>query len=280
MSLHQIKAELCSVWGSDKDAAHAAWASTYDIEKLEQKTDEDIKRMASNLVVHGHDTPKERVWMEWFITCPIFVERQYDKYRMTVQAQDIQVSYLVGDMARQGITQNELSGRYRTIPDRPYGMPDDVADIVARANVYHSAENRYRESFVEALEHAKDVWRESLNLQHTAYQDSLKLLREAEAAKVISNNEYKRAREVLRGQLGTAFLTDMRLVFNLNAFEWIINQRIVEHAQAESQVLAYRLLVGARDNEVAKTIIGQMIIKNNWQSRIDSVEDLLAKERL
>ena len=265
MGLKQIKVQLCSVWGSDKEAAHAAWASTYDQEKLEQKSEEDIRRIASNLVVHGHDTPKERVWIEVFATASIFVERQIDKYRMTVQYQDIQVEYQVADFARLGITQNELSGRYRTIPERPYSLPQDVLKILSRADG-------------TPAEDIQDGWMEMLQQQHEAYQDALVELRKAEAAGRITNAEYKRAREVIRGLLGTAYLTDMRLVMNLNAFEHIINQRIPAHAQVESQVFAYLLLQEVRKNEVAKTLVEAMVVKHVWQTHIDRIEALLAQE--
>lgn len=266
MSLSQIKVELCSAWGSDKDAAHAAWASTYDVSGLDQKSDEDIRRMASNIVVHAHDTPKERVWMEWFITCPIFVERQFDKYRMSVQYQDIQVSYLQAPFGRAGITQNELSGRYRTLPDRPYSLPRDVVDILIKATTAIDVARPNEGARIA------EAWNKVLEDQHNLYQNTLHDMREAEKKGGITNVEYKRAREVVRGLLGTAFLTDMRLVFNGNAFEWIVGQRIDEHAQVESQVVAYKLLVGARDNNVAGTMVQAMIDKHGWQSRIDAIE--------
>jgi len=273
MGLRQIKVKLCSVWGTDRDAANAAWASTYDMEKLVEKTDEEVRRIASNIVVLGHDTPKERVWMDWFVTAPLFTERQFDKYRLTQQFQDIQVECQVGQFGRLGITQNELSGRYRTIPDRPYLLPQDVSEILDRTGRHVLKLSPEDDSIDSAAD-----WKEELEHQHNTYQQILGAMRDAEKSGVITNAEYKRAREVCRGVLGTAFLTDMRLVMNLNAFEHVINQRIDVHAQVESQVFAYLLLQEVRKNEVAKTIVETMVVKNGWQVHIDRIEDLLARE--
>ena len=275
MGLHQIKAELCSAWGADRDVANQAWASTYDQERLASKPDDEVRRIAANVVTHAHDTPKERIWMDWYVTCPIFVERQFDKYRMSVQYQDIQVEYLTAPFGREGITQNELSGRYRTIPERPYTLPPDVLEIMVKAD--NSRTDRL-DSTPANQGDMQEVWRDLLEIQHKAYKSALSGLREAEKSGSITNAEYKRAREVLRGVLGTAYLTDMRLVFNGNAFEWIVQQRITEHAQLESRVLAYRLLTGALQNQVASTMVKTMIEHHGWQKQIDEIEAILKGE--
>lgn len=264
MSLNQIKVELCSSWGSDRNAAEAAWASSMEKAKLAAKTDADIARVVTGLVHLHHDTPKERLWMEFFITCPIFVERQFDKYRMTVQYQDIQVEFLQAPFGRDGITQNELSGRYRTIPDRPYGLPKDVDLIVKKA-----------EDEIYSFEYS-DI----LDKQHRWYQDRLFSLKEAEKSGKITNAEYKRAREVLRGCLGTAYLTDMRIVMNMNAFEHIVNQRLAKDAQMESRVVAYGMVKQAIKSGQFSTMLTEMIKANNWESLMDEVESALKNDSL
>src|SRR5881398_43196 len=80
VSLQQIDVQFCSHWGGDREAAYAVWASSMDKGKAEAKTNVDVARVVIGLVHLHHDTPKERLWMEFFITCPIFVERQFDKY--------------------------------------------------------------------------------------------------------------------------------------------------------------------------------------------------------
>lgn len=263
----QLKVELLSHWGGDKETAHAAWASSTDLTKLVNKTDEDIRRIAAGVVANHHDTPKERTWMEFFITLPINCERQFDKYRMTVQYQDFQVEFLQRPMGGNNITQNELSGRYRTIPARPYELPNDICNIVARAGR-------------GSVENSKQGWLEALQAQHELYQESLDDAKKAEKEGKITNAEYKRVREVLRGLLGTAFLTDMRITMNLNAFEHIINQRLASDAQLESRIIAYLMLKEAGDKKVAPQVIEKMVQVNGWGALIDSLYNYLSDNEM
>jgi thymidylate synthase ThyX len=265
MGLNQIKVELCSFWGGDRNAAEAAWASSFDKAKAEARNDDDVRRVVTGLVNLHHDTPKERLWMEFFVTCPIFVERQLDKYRMTVQYQDFRVEYLEAPFGRDGITQNELSGRYRTIPDRPYGLPKDIAEIYSRATGV----------WVHLPDQVEAEWALQLERQHKTYQKDLERLKEGEKNGLITNAEYKRAREVLRGQLGTAFLTDMRMVFNMNAFEHIINQRLAPEAQMESRAVAYQMVKLAQDTQVAPAMLTAMIEANGWAPYLVEVENAM-----
>lgn len=272
MGLEQIKVELLSTWegkaGGDGTVAHAAWASSTDMEKLGAKTDEDIRRIATNVVNYHHDTPKERLWMEFFITAPIFVERQFDKYRMTVQYQDFQVEFLERPMGGDHITQNELSGRYRTIPERKLELPKDVLEICNKVVAGPDSE-KYNWS---------EDWHQMMEDQHGEYQARLEILRNAEKTGRITNKEYKRAREVWRGLLGTATLTDFRIVMNLNAFEHIINQRLERSTQLESRVVAYSMLKELLLSKAAPITLGRMVEVNGWHPWYVEVEDMLAGE--
>lgn len=267
MSLKQVKVELCSVWGGDRASALAAWASSYDQEIAEAKSDADVARIVTGMVTQHHDTPKERTWVELFFTVPIFVERQFDKYRMTVQFQQFAIEYYLGKMGRDAITQNELSGRYRTIPDRPYGLPKDVADILARVE----GQKPYG-SFASYTEYE---YHYMLEQQHGWYKDVLDEMRDAEKAGKITNTEYKRAREVLRGVLGTSFLTDMRIVMNMNAFEHIVNQRIAREAQLESRVAALGMIHAVQDSGKLPVLITEMIAANGWAEKMREAQEAL-----
>ncbi len=270
MGLEQIKVELLSSWqgkaGGDGTVAHAAWASSVNFEKLETKTPEDIRRLATNVVTQHHDSPKERLWMEFFLTIPIFVERQYDKYRMTVQHQDFQVEFLERPMGGQNISQNELSGRYRTLPERFIDMPNDVVNVCKKALGETEGEIWM------------DWWHDSLARQHEEYRERLKILKDCEKAGKISNTEYKRAREILRGHCGTATMTDMRISMNLNAFEHIINQRLVKAAQDESRAVAYLMLNAVMEAKVAPATIAEMIQVNGWLPLYWEVNKMLKDE--
>ncbi len=272
MAFDQIKVELCDYWGGDKQVAHQAWASTYDVEKLAAKSDEDVRRVVTDVVTHRHGTPKERAWMDFFITCPIFIERQFDKYRMTVQYQGIDIEFFLADMGRDMVTQNELSGRYRTIPDRPLELPDDVASIVARGV---SATAGYGDEPVYPSEVCVE-WAVELQRQHLWYQQKLRELKHArDVTKTISPLDFKRAREVLRGVLGTAFLTDMRILCNLHSFENIMDQRLPPTAQLEGRVVAGRMLRAACANPGLTVAVNEMIEANGWQEHLDALRDVL-----
>jgi thymidylate synthase ThyX len=274
MSFDQLKVELCDIWGSDKNVAHSAWASTYDAEKLAAKTDAEIRRVVSDVVTHDHGTPKERMWMEWFITCPIFIERQFDKYRMSVQFQDLIVDFYMAPMGREMITQNELSGRYRTFPDRPYVLPLDVADIVARSVNDSLGLDEGLSGFS-----VRDDFEELMKQQREFYENTLQALRHArDKSKSITGAEFKRAREVIRGVLGTSYLTDMRILCNLSSFEWIITQRIAPESQLESRVVAAKMLLLALAQPSMQTSIQKMVEVNGWQEQLDELMPLLEEK--
>jgi thymidylate synthase ThyX len=270
--MNDIKVELISSWQGngtgDGSVAHAAWASSTDFEKLDKKSDEDIRRIATNVVKLHHDTPKERVWLEFFITMPIFCERQYDKYRMTLQHQDFRVDFSTRIMGGDSITQNELSGRYRTIPERVMEMPQDVSGIIDRAYSEGDILSMGSSSF-------EQEWKDELHKQYEYYKRKLTILKEAEVSGRITNTQYKRAREFLRGVLGTAYLTDARICMNLNAFEHILNQRLPDDAQRESQIVAYYMLEEVQKHNVAPITITQMMETNGWQLAVTNIERYL-----
>ncbi len=248
-----IEVELTSTWGDDKAVAHTAWASSFDAESLEKRSNEDIRRVVRGIVEQNHETPKERFWMEFFITCPIFVERQFDKYRMTVQTQWGPLEVWHAPMGRDYITQNELSGRYRTIPERPYLLPPDVENVMVKALGHDNA----------AI--FCDSWDGLLQQQHDDYAKALERLRQAEKAGSITNVEYKRAREVLRGILGTSYMTDMRILMNGGAFEHIINQRLDAHAQLESRLVAAKMLRQVLMYGKCWEMFKKMVQVNDWE---------------
>lgn len=263
MSLRQVHVELCDIWGGDRASAQAAWASSYSKEVAEAKSDTDVARVVTGMVKLHHDTPKERTWLELFFTFPIFVERQFDKYRMTVQFQQFVVEYYLGKMGRDAITQNELSGRYRTIPDRPYGLPADVELILRKTD---------RDGLLPF------EYEQLLEKQHRWYGTALESMRDAEKAGRITNAEYRRAREVIRGVLGTSFLTDMRIVLNMNAFEHIVNQRLAPEAQLESRVAALGMIKVVEASGKLPWLITQMIEANGWRTMMTDVEQTLQGE--
>lgn len=278
MGLDQLNAELLSSWqgpaGGDGTVAHAAWASSNDLEKLATKSDEDIRRVVTNVVDLNHETPKERLWMEFYVTCPIFSERHFDKYRMTVQYQDFEVTFYERPMGGDGMTQNELSARYRTIPERPCSMPRDVACIIADARRWGDGGGRAQPG--DKL--VSDQWMSQLEAQYNYYNTELKMLKYAEKQGDITNADYKRAREFIRGALGTAYLTNFRICMNLGAFKHIIDQRLEPVAQVEDRVIAFKMLKEVVRYNVAPVAISELLRTTKWALWMDEVSQILVGE--
>lgn len=242
----QIIVRICSVWGTDRDMANQAWASTYDADRLAERTDADVARVVSDIITKQHGSPQARIMLDVFLRVPIFIERQLDKYRMTVQYQGVDADVFEAPFGRHGITQNELSGRYRSLPERWLALPDDVAGILRKVGI----RDRYTMAMVMAFE---------------TYQASLADLKEARDGGGISGAEYKRAREILRGVLGTSMLTDMRIVCSLQSLAWIIDQRIAPDAQVESQQVARMLVDELRKVDDIRVTVDALIASHGWR---------------
>jgi len=321
--MSEIKVKLLSHWGpGDQRVCESAWTSTYDRDKFETKTEEQIDKVINIVVGQGHGTPLESTWLEFYLEIPIYIERQLDKYRMTQQYQDIrnvydedsvnrlykqyqrkyleslkhvpsgkkqsemtpqelEWSYIAcgyerlldnltmftaggleitanfAPMGRDNITQNELSGRYRTIPNRFLEMPEDVEKIlnVRREPTLNNCISRVN---------PKGWYASMLEAQYKAYEDKLTELKTWVEEKRITQAEYKRAREFIRGILGTAFITHMKLVLNLRAFENILRERLAPDAQPEIQEVARLMLSEVINANVAPKVVQKMIERNKW----------------
>lgn len=332
--MSEIKVKLLSHWGpGDQRVCESAWTSTYDRDKFETKTEEQIDKVINIVVGQGHGTPLESTWLEFYLEIPIYIERQLDKYRMTQQYQDIrnvydedsvnrlykqyqrkyletlkhvpsgkkqsemtpqelEWSYIAcgyerlldnltmftaggleitanfAPMGRDNITQNELSGRYRTIPNRFIEMPTDVAEIVCKAK-----NNALQPDPVDGhmggqwdSRSLKSWWSNQLHEQYRKYYSDVEDLQKAVKEGLITQSEYKRAREFLRGILGTAFITHMKLVLNLRAFENILRERLAPDAQPEIQEVAKLMLLEVIRAKVAPKVIDKMCHTNNWDT--------------
>lgn len=251
---------LLSWWGADNDIAESAWVSTGG--RLDSKRPlEDVKRVNEFMVEHNHSTPMESVWMKFYIKCPIFVERQLDKTRVSIQNQGMTIEYDTGEFGRWGITQNELSLRYRTMPNEAIDMPEDVKELLEKCGDEIETEPGV---YMYGSEVAK-AYQEMIDRQSAHYNAIVDFLKIAVEEKRISYQELKRVREFCRGVLGTAYMTDMQIILNLNAFEHICNQRLKPEAQLETREVVSMMLDEVEKNEVAPLTIQKMIEVNGWQ---------------
>jgi len=197
-----IQVELQDVMGTDRQIAEAAWTSSLDKQKAEARTDADVERIVKMLAEKGHSVPFESVVFRFWMRVPIFTDRQIITHRIA--------------------SHSGLSGRYRTMPDDYYQLPQDVIDIAAKAGA---------DTLVEE-------YADSIETSYNSYMASLFALKNAEKEKTITNDEFKRAREVLRGQLPTAGMTERTTVMNLRSWANFYKLRSKPDAQPEIQQVA------------------------------------------
>lgn len=228
--MDQILVELQDSMGSDLSIANAAWTSTYDKDKRESKYDdpEKIESLVRRLVLERHGTPIESVIFRFWIKMPIFTDRQHMTHRIA--------------------SHNGLSGRYRTMPDEYYACPEDVVDILKKGNLLNLNE-KYRSICNSAYEY---------------YKSAIVSLKDAEQEGLISNAEYKRAREIMRGQLPVAGMTERTTIMNLRSFANYQRQRNSDHAQPEIRRIAQLMLQEVKTANICPVAIATLE-EINWE---------------
>lgn len=226
MGLEQIKVELQDWMGSDRKIAEAAWTSSTELQKKTAKTDEEVEKLVKMMASSGHGTPFEAVVMRFWVRMPIFTDRQHMTHRVA--------------------THNGLSGRYRTMPNDYYNIPEDVLDIMKAADCDDIS------SYWMIAQHAYDY-----------YNDRLSELKTAKEEGFIDGAQYKRAREVIRGVLPVAGMVERVSIFNLRSFANYMRHRLSPHAQREIQEVATKMLQEVKDKGIAPTAIVELE-KRNW----------------
>ena len=226
----QILVELQETMGSDLSIANAAWTSTYDKDRREDKYDDNnkVENIVRRLILDGHGTPVESVVLRFWIRMPIFTDRQHMTHRIA--------------------SQNGLSGRYRTMPEDYFLVPKDVNDILYKVDVGQDIQSRY------------DI---SCRLANENYKYSIEKLKESEKSGIITNAEFKRCREVLRGQLPQSGMVERTTIMNLRSFANYQKQRNSEHAQLEIKEVAELMLKCVEDANVAPVAI-QTLKAKGW----------------
>lgn len=225
----QIRVELQESMGSDASIANAAWTSTYDKARREDKYDDPAKveALVYRLATDGHQVPFESVVFRFWMRIPIFVDRQLMTHRMA--------------------SHNGLSGRYRTVPSDFYEIPDDIRAILERPRV----------GMGEAIE----IFETTLESQHHFYSSLVADLKLHRDAGTVTDAEFKRCREVFRGVIGTAFMVERTSMYNLVSFANLQRLRNSEHAQPETRRVAELMLAAALEAKaapVALTILGEL----------------------
>ena len=225
----KILVELQEFMGSDASVANAAWVSTYDKDRREDKYDdpEKVAQLVPRLIRDGHSTPVESVILRFWIRMPIFTDRQHMTHRIA--------------------SHNGLSGRYRTLPDDWFGIPLDCIEILDKSSENHNWGGEVSRDFDQLCDRANKF-----------YKGQLELLRNAEKAGRITNAEYKRVREILRGVLPTAGMVERTTIFNLRSFANYQRLRNSDHAQPEIKRVAELMLAEVEKAGVAPITIATL----------------------
>ena len=235
--MSKILVELQEHMGSDRSIANAAWTSSFDKEKREARTNEQVTSIVNRLADEGHSTPFESVILRFWIRHPIFVDRQHMTHRIA--------------------SHNGLSGRYRTMPTDYFDIPDDVMAILDLAS---KAPNPCEDPHF----HMTEAYYDSCETAVNNYKLSIIQLKSAEKLGLITNEQFKRAREILRGQLPTAGFTERTSIFNLRSFANYRRLRGKSNAQKEIQIVSDIMLKEVKDANICPVAI-TALERNGWR---------------
>lgn len=228
-SFGQIQVELQDSFGDDKVIASAAWTSSLDYQKKQNRSEDDVERVVKMLADLQHSVPFESVVFRFWIKMPISADRQFMTHRIA--------------------SHSGMSGRYRTMPNEYQKTPDDVQQILKKAGMEGSA------WVYNSLCTAANDW----------YQSELLLgLKEQEKQGEISNSEYKRCREFFRGVLPQNNMTERVTTMNLRSFANFIKLRLSPHAQPEIRKIAELMLEEVKEKAKCPIAI-EWLEKNNWR---------------
>jgi thymidylate synthase (FAD) len=235
----QILVELQESMGSDRSIANAAWTSSFDKNRRDARTDQQVSDLVQRLASEGHATPFESVVLRFWIRHPIFVDRQHMTHRIA--------------------SHNGLSGRYRTMPLDYFHIPDDVITILDRVDGFDRMAN-------PDFPHTSTSGRyyESCEVAVSNYSHAIDAMKKAEKHGAITNKEFKRAREILRGQLPTAGMVERTTIMNLRSFANYQKLRNSDHAQPEIKRVAELKLQRVLEANICPAAI-EALMKNGWQ---------------
>lgn len=226
----QIKVELQAVYGGDREIAEAAWTSSTTLQAKDARSEEDTKRVVNMLADLKHSVPFESVIFRFWFRLPIATDRQLMTHRIA--------------------SHSGMSGRYRTMPEEFLAMPQDVIDALAKIEpeLGNVIENQYA-----TLCHEANNW----------YKNLTKALKTHEKAGTISNADYKRVREFVRGVLPQHNMTERVTVMNLRSFANFIKLRSKPDAQPEIRHLAELMLTQVRESGKCPIAI-ESLERNGW----------------
>lgn len=240
---NQIEVELQGVFGNDRVIANAAWTSSSIKQQKNVRSIEDVERVVNMLADHKHSTPFESIVFRFWIKMPIATDRQFMTHRLQ--------------------SSNGLSGRYRTMPTEYFDVPDDVMDIIEKlpeitsiqipGGTMYSGMNDALEAYYQACETANN-----------SYKFFTTHARQQKDAGTITNDEYKRFREFMRGMLPQHNMTERVTTINLRSLANFFKLRLSEHAQPEIRDVAQKMLAAVK-TAVCCPVALSALERNGWE---------------
>lgn len=135
-------------------------------------------------LIHLHESKNDQhSRATWRIKCPLSIAVQILRHRTG--------SY------------NMVSGRYRTISQDQYGLPDDVLSTLNDANLKDEALLLFNDKISDII---------------YDYENLMKKLKTAQKDGIITNDAYKRARECVRFVLPEGRMTELYVTYYLSDF--------------------------------------------------------------
>lgn len=232
----QIQVELQDSFGDDRVIASSAWTSSLDYQKKQSRTDSDVERVVKMLADLQHSVPFESVIFRFWIKLPISADRQLMTHRIA--------------------SHSGMSGRYRTMPNEWQEVPKDIKNIFK--NIPRDNNGTYYQNSI--LEHYDDLCQTT----NRFYSEALEILKKNEKTGNITNQEYKRCREFLRGVLPQNNMTERVTTINLRSFANFIKLRLNEHAQPEIRTIAHLMLEEVKEKSKCPIAI-EWLEKNDWR---------------
>lgn len=204
-TLSNISCKLLSSWGDDRTIAESAWVST-GIDG-NTRNNEDIVRLVHRLARDGHGVPFESVLFRFYIKCPRYIESQILKHRIS--------------------SINGLSGRYREVPHEWFNLPK-------LEDEWNMLPTGFREEYSRIADEANS-W----------YSTALQYVRDGKDHNPVGGPDYaarlKRAKELYRGILPQAQMTQLNMTVNLRSLANFIRLRNDINAQPEIGQIAMQM---------------------------------------
>jgi thymidylate synthase (FAD) len=233
----QIHVELQGWLGDDRAIAESAWTSSTTLQGKEKRTDEDVKRILTEVLTrpiqtledvgHVHGSPFESVVFRFWMKIPISTDRQHMTHRIA--------------------SHNGMSGRYRTMPNEWLKMPEDIL------NVFYDC---YEDDLIGEYEYI-------CGRANDLYRTCLERMKQHEKMGLITNTQYKRLREFYRGVLPQNNMTERVTTMNLRSFANYQMLRNSAHAQEEIHTVAQLMLEEVKESNMCPVTI-EILEKNKW----------------